>query len=211
MRQVSRRDFATVVGVGATRVGLRHPETWLRRARRRPRAAPRGRRAAGQARGQGRRRRGTRGPDPSPCSPPTCWSSARTPCRRATIEKIKAIKGVDGGRADRDGPVLRRRAGRHLRGRRPGHVLALHPARHRADRRRSGSGSPVARSPSSRRSAASSSEGRLHASSATRPTPRASTSVPTPRSSTRAGRQRIDAVVNYKWAEPLGMRRTTRC
>ena len=43
--------------------------------------------------------------------------------------------------------------------------------------------------------------------SATSPTPRPSTSGPTPRSSTRARPSAIDAVVNDKWAEKLGMRK----
>ena len=115
----SRRSCGVVLLAAAC--GSRSSPT-LRRPAGPPRAsapaAPQGR--AGQA---GRRQDVAVDPpgqaDRRRCSPPTCWSTARTPCDEDTIEKIKAIKGVDAGRADLDGAVLRRRAGGHLRGGRP--------------------------------------------------------------------------------------------
>ena len=194
------------------RVGLRDPRARLRRP-----AEDRGRHSGGR-----RARR------PSPAAKDVAVDGAREADRAAAVlrppglqpghpvgEHHREDQGDQGrGRQEGDprggadgsmGSVLRRRAASHLRRRRPEDLPALHGARHRADRRPSGSGWPAARSPSSRRSAGGSRPRTAISSSATRPTPRASTSVPTPSCSTRRGARQIDAVVNYKWVKPLGM------
>ncbi len=163
MKQVSRRDFATVMGLGllasacgTLKKGADDPSN-----------------TSGKVDGdQGGSKATPAGEDVAIDPPPKLTDPllssdvlvySQNTLDTDTIEKIKAIKGVDVGRDHLDGLLLRGPAGGHLRGGGPGHLPALHAPGHRPDpgglgagRRRGDGGGPADRQ-------AARAEGRLHA------------------------------------------------